>query len=199
MLLHDRHALTFVDIAKCYFHTSAQVEQLYSKQKNRQIRLYFSNPVYVPGYRKAREFYHQVNECCQNKACISAYFEVRYAAILQEHRAGEPGAPLSFLMSLPPFRPKPNEDEILKIAEMRENKLMSFAEIGIRMYITRAKAVHTYHSYYHEKVIMLFRELQNKTASEKEKRKLRASYILRSIFEKKLCKLILEQEFPDRL
>lgn len=46
---------------------------------------------------------------------------------------------------------------------------------------------------------MLFRELQNKTASEKEKRKLRASYILRSIFEKKLCKLILEQEFPDRL
>jgi len=102
-------------------------------------------------------------------------------------------------MSLPPFRPKPNEDEILKIAEMRENKHMSFAEIGIRMYITRAKAVHTYHSYYHEKVIMLFRELQNKTASEKEKRKLRASYILRSIFEKKLCKLILEQEFPDRL
>ena len=81
---------------------------------------------------------------------------------------------------------------------MRENKHMSFAEIGIRMYITRAKAMHTYDSYYHEKVIMLLRELQDKTDSKKEKLKIRDSYTRRNI-SKKLCKLILEQEFPDRL
>lgn len=173
MLLRDQYDNTFTDIAKEYEISVARVVQIYNKLKVKQACLYINHIAVTLGLESTSQInkvYYAAYECYQERSYACAYLEKKYQAILIEYRDREPGMPMQFMKSMPPFKPLLGKKTIARVVSMRETEKASFVEIGKEMRITRAKAKRIYEMYYHEKVLALIEALQEKAESHEEKR-----------------------------
>lgn len=176
LLLRDQHDNTFTDIAKEYGITVARVSQIYSRIKVKQIRLYIHHIAAVLGHEdtsQVKKVYDKASECYQDRTFACAYLEKKYKAILDEYRAGEPGMPSQFVRGMPPFRPKLSQKTIARVIEMREVQKASYETISNELFLTRAKAKHTYEWFYHEQVLEILKTKEKEMTSHEEARALR--------------------------
>lgn len=188
MLFRDQQNRTFSDIANEYQISQTGALHMYTQIKIRQIRLYINHIAFVSGLNnisQVREDFDQAYECYQDWTYACAYLEKRYEAILKEYRDGEPGMPEEFIKKMPPFRAKLNSSTIHRVVEMREKQRLSFATIGKKLHITRAKARRTYEMFYHKQVLEMVRTLQEQTNDEKEKREIWERYFRGNLSSKK--------------
>ena len=172
MLLRDQCDKTFTDIAKECELLVARIVQIYNKLKIEQIRLYINHIAIVLGHNdtsQLKKVYHEVYECYQNWSYACAYFEKTYKDILTEYRNGEPGMPIQFIETIPPFKPKLSKKTIARVIEMREAEKASFIIIAKELRMTQSKAKHTYEWFYHKQVLKLIKALQEKAESNEEK------------------------------
>lgn len=172
MLLRDQHNNTFTDIANEYSISVVRVRQIYNKTKIKQIRLYIQHISIELGHENTsqiRKIYDDAYEYYQDWTYACAYLEKKYKNILDEYRTGEPGMPMQFIKSMPPFKPKLSKETIARIIEMREIEKASYISIGIELHMTQAKAKHTYEWFYHQQVVELIKALQEKAKSRAEK------------------------------
>lgn len=172
MLLRDQHGNTFADIAKECEISVARVAQTYNKLKVKQIRLYINHIAVVLGYEgssQIRKVYDNAYECYQGWSYACAYLEKKYKSILDEYRGGEPGMPIQFVRSMPPFKPKLSKETIARVIEMREVEKASYIAIAKELRMTPAKAKHTYEWFYHKQVLAFIEVLQKEANSYDEK------------------------------
>ena len=173
LLLRDQHGTAFPDLAIEFGISLSRVEQIYNRIKMKQTCLYLQHLANVLGQEHGEQItklYWDANECYQERVYACAYLEKKYRDILAEYRNGEPGMPPQFIRNMPPFRVKLSQKTIARVIEMREKEKASFETIGKELHITRKKARHTYQHFYHEQVLELIRDLQEKAESGEEKR-----------------------------
>lgn len=123
MLLRDQYGNTFTDIATEFRISVTRVSQIYKTLKIKQIRLYINHVSVTLGYEsisQVRKVYEEARECYQEHSFACAYLEKKYNDILTPYRDGEPGMPIHFIKSMPPFKPKLSKKAINRIVEMRE-------------------------------------------------------------------------------
>lgn len=172
MMLRDQYDNTFTDIAKEYEISVGTVKEIYNKIKIKQTRMYITYISIVLGYENTLQIekvYNDAYECYQDRVYACGYLEKKYKDILDEYRAGEPGMPIQFIKSMPPFKPKLSKKTVARVIEMHEAEKASFKAIGKELKMTQAKARYTYDWFYHEQVLELVRALQEKTESTKQK------------------------------
>ncbi len=189
MTLRDQYGNTFQSIGKEYGISVARVVQIYHRTKIRQARLYINHISIVLGYEdtsKIRKVYEQAYNWYQEREYACAYLEKQYKDILDEYRCGEPGMPQWFMKSMPPLRPELGKKAIARLIEMRENKKMSFAAIAKELRITPSKARHTYESFYHQKVVEIIKDLQEKEGNCREKTDIWERYFKGTVSAKRL-------------
>lgn len=156
MVLRDYYNNTFTDIAKDYEMSFIRVRQLYSRTKIKQIRLYIRHISIALGHEnttQVRKVFEIANECYQDYSYACAYLEKEYKDILDEYRAGEPGASELLIKKLPPLKRRLNKKTISRIIEMRETEKATYDMIAKKFHITPEKAKRTYDLFYHQKVL----------------------------------------------
>lgn len=172
MLLRDQYDNTYNDIAREYNISGARAAQIYRRTLRKKIYLYINHISITLGYSdvlQIRNLYYAVFDCYQNHKYACAYLEKKYDDILTVYRDGEPGIPMQFINSIPPFRPKLNSKTIDCVINMREIQKASFITIAKELQITQAKAKDIYEMFYHKQVLEIIKFLQNKTESKEEK------------------------------
>lgn len=165
MVLRDYYNNTFTDIAKDYEMSFIRVRQLYSRTKIKQIRLYIRHISIALGHEnttQVRKVFEIANECYQDYSYACAYLEKEYKDILDEYRAGEPGAPELLIKKLPPLKRRLNKKTISRIIEMRETEKATYDMIAKKFHITPEKAKRTYDIFYHQKVLEHIDALEKK-------------------------------------
>lgn len=165
MVLRDYYNNTFTDIAKDYEMSFIRVRQLYSRTKIKQIRLYIRHISIALGHEnttQVRKVFEIANECYQDYSYACAYLEKEYKDILDEYRAGEPGAPELLIKNLPPLKRRLNKKTISRIIEMRETEKATYDMIAKKFHITPEKAKRTYDIFYHQKVLEHIDALEKK-------------------------------------
>lgn len=172
MLLRDQHGNTFTDIAKEYEISVAWAVQKYNRLKIKQTCLYINHIAAVLGDESASQVenvFRNAYECYRDWTYACAYLEKKYKDILMEYRDGEPGMPIHFIRSMPPFKPKLSKKTVARVIEMREAEKASFVTIAKELRMTQAKARHTYEMFYHKQVIALIHVLQEKEEDREKK------------------------------
>lgn len=163
---------TFTDIAKDYEISVERAKQIYNRLKIKQIRLYINHLAVVLGHTdtsQVQKEYSDAGECYQDRTYACAYLEKKYNDILTGYRDGEPGMPVQFVGSLPPFKPELSQETIARVVELREVKKASFVTIAKELRMTQAKAKRTYEMFYHKQVLERINTLQEKAESKEEK------------------------------
>ena len=172
MLIRDQYGSSFAKIAKDFAISASRVIHLYYKVKLKQIHLYINHIAAVAegeDFSQMKNLYHSAYECYQDWTYACAYLEKKYQDILTEYRNGEPGMPAQFIKNLPPYKSKLSKKTVDRVIELRDEKKASFAAIAKELRLTQAKARHIYGMFYHEKVLALINELQEKPENEEEK------------------------------
>ena len=172
MLLRDQEGKPFPGIAKRFGLSPSRARKLYYRIKIKQIRLYLNHIAAALGQENASQVYKifdSAYESYQSWEFACAYLEKEYPEILREYRDGEPGAPLQFIQSLPPLKPKLDKKTVLRLVELRETEKLPYREIAERLKITPGKAKYTYDWYYHEQELALLDGLAEQAGSQKEK------------------------------
>lgn len=172
ILFRDQYNNTFKDVAKEFGTSVPRCREIYCKQKIKQISLYVNHIAIVLGYENSseiRKVYEDAYECYQDQTYACAYLEKQYKDILTLYRAGEPGMPIQFIRSIPPFKSRLNKKTVARIIEMRNVGKMQYVEIAKELHITQQKAQQTYNEFYHQQVLMIVSALQEKVKSEEEK------------------------------
>lgn len=150
MLLRDQRYNTFTNIAKEYEISVIRVTQIYNKIKIKQIRLYINHISVVLGHENTSQIskvFDNANKCYKDWSYVCAYLENKYKDILYEYRAGEPGIPMQFMESMPPFRPKLSKKTIARVIAMREVEKASYKTIAKELCMTQAKVKYIYESF----------------------------------------------------
>lgn len=172
MLLRDQYNNTFTDIAKKNEISAQRAKQIYHNIKIKQIRLYINYISLTLGHDNTlqiRKVYNNAYECYQDWTYAGAYLEKKYKNILNEYRTGEPGMPIQFIKSMPPFKPKLSKKTVARVIEMREVEKASYIAIGKELRMTKEKVKHTYEWFYHVRVLELIKVLQEKSGNYYEK------------------------------
>lgn len=172
MVLRDYHNNTFTDIAKDCKISLIRVRQLYSRTKVKQIRLYVRHISIALGHEnteQVRKVFEIANECYQDYSYACAYLEKEYKDILDEYRAGEPGAPELLIKKLPPLKRKLSKKTVSHIIEMRETENATYDMIAKKFHITPEKARHIYDLFYHQKVLEYVNALEEKAKNLEER------------------------------
>ena len=199
MLLRDQYDNTFTEISKKYGISTARAAQIYNKIKRKQRKLYIHHIAFALGHENAaqiRKIFDDVFECYRDQAYACAYLEEKYSGILTAYRGREPGMPERFLADMPLFKPHLTQETIARVVEMRESEKASFAAIAKALGMTRAKAKHTYHLFYHQKILARVRELQANAASDEEKRALWDDCFQGGMSSKRRYDLLMEKQSP---
>ena len=68
--------------------------------------------------------------------------------------------PAAFVDSLPPFQARLSQRIVDRVISLREKGHVSFKKIGEELHLTPAKAKHIYERHYHEKALVLEKELE---------------------------------------
>lgn len=195
MLLRDQYGITFTDIAKEYEISVARAAQIYYRLKVRQIHLYINHIAIVLEFESTspiRKVYDEAYECYQEWSYACGYMEKKYKTILTAYRNGEPGLPVHFIKSIPPFKLKLSKKTVARVIEMREVEKASFAAIAGELRITQAKAKRTYDMFYHKQVLELIRALQENADSHEEKMAIWDYYFRQNISCKTRYELIIK-------
>lgn len=174
MLLRDLHDNTFPELAKKYGVSVGVISNNYYKMKSRQIHLYTNHLSIVSGQADTVDFgklYSKLYECYQDYKYITAYLEREYTEALLEYRAGEPGLPDVFLDTLPPFKENWSRHIINRVVEMREEKKLTYTQIGQRLKMTVKSAESIYQHYYHDKFMKLSDKIMARTGGKDIRRK----------------------------
>ena len=156
MVLRDYYNNTFTNIAKDCNISSIRAMQLYSKAKRKQIQLYITHISIALGHENTaeiRQVFEIAEECYYGRLYACAYLEKEYKDILDEYRAGEPGAPELLIKNLPPLKRKLSKKTVSRIIEMRETEKATYKMIGKKFHITPEKAKRIYDLFYHQKVL----------------------------------------------
>jgi len=202
MLLRDQHDNTFKDIAKEYEISIARVIEIYRRTKVHQIRLYINHISIMLDHENTSQIgkvFNDANECYWDRTYAAAYLEKKYADILNEYRAGEPGMPMHFIKNMPPYKSKLSRKAINRVIEMREKEKASFKKIGNALRITQAKAKRTYDWFYHVKVLAIIEDLQKKADSYEEERAIRDYYFRKyNSPKRRYDEIIKNQAFDTR-
>ncbi|MCI8537800.1 MAG: hypothetical protein HFF18_03940 [Oscillospiraceae bacterium] len=180
LTLRDQHSFTFKEIATEYGITLIRAREIYNKMQIKQIRLYIRHVSIALGYSDTSEVYkvfRDAYECYQNPTYVRAYLERKYADILAEYRAGEPGLPDAFLRNPPPLKQSLDEQTVSRIVELRERRKASFPVIAKELEITPERARHVYDHFYHQKLLSWVYELQEAAETPEERRAIWQRYM----------------------
>lgn len=153
MLLRDQYENKFLDIAKKFEISTERARQIYYRIKYKQLRLYVQHISLVLGHENISQIMtvlQNAYECYQDWFYVGAYIEKKYKSILDEYRDGEPGMPLQWLQSIPPFKAKLSQKTVARVVEMREVEKATYQKIGEELHMTPAKARRTYQRFYHK-------------------------------------------------
>lgn len=196
MLLRDQYNNIYADIAKEYKMSVAWVTGKYNKLKVKQIGLYINHISIMLGYQnnaQIRKIFDDAYECYQDRTYACAYLEKQYKDILTEYRDGEPGMPVRFIKSMPPFKPNLSKKTIARVIEMREVQQASFVTIAKKLRMTQAKAKHAYEMFYHEQVWDRIKILEEKAGSVEERDAVWHHYSGRKKSYKKIYDLLIKE------
>jgi hypothetical protein len=179
MLLRDQCGETLSMIAKEYDLSIARVQQIYHHIKRKQMCLYIRHISIVFGQKdteQVRKIFNDANEWYRDLTYATAYLEKKYRDILIEYRAGEPGMPKEFIRNMPPFQPGLRKETIDCVVRMREKEKASYIAIAKKLCMTPAKARDIYERFYHQKVLVMLKELGSRMESYEERMALRDHY-----------------------
>lgn len=196
LMLRTQHNLPFKEIAKKYGLTLIRAREIYSRMQIKQIHLYIRHISIALGNSDTSEVhkdFRDAYECYQNPSYVCAYLEQKYADILAEYRAGEPGLPDAFLRNLPPLKLSLDEQTVSRIVELRETKKASFPVIAKELEITPEKARQAYDYFYHQKLLPCVYALQEAAETSEEKEAIWQRYMNQRQSPKKRYELLINE------
>lgn len=179
MLLRDQCGETVSAIAKEYDLSIARVQQIYRQIKRKQMCLYINHISIICGQKdtvQVKKVFGAANEWYRDLTYAIAYLEEKYRDILLEYRAGEPGMPEEFIRNMPPFQSELREEIIDCVVKMRDAKKEPYAAIAKKLCMTPGKARDIYERFYHQKVLVMLKELGSRMESYEERMALRDYY-----------------------
>lgn len=196
MLLREQQGKTLAAIAKEYGVSPNRIREIYNRQKRKQARLYIVRIAQALGKETVgsiEKVYEQALDCYQDRVYACAYLEKEYGDILTPYRQGEPGASQGLIQSLPPLKPRMDQETAARIVEMREAESASFAQIARALDITRAKARHTYDWYYRQRAMELIQPLMDQARTQEERWEIWNRYLRGSASPKRRYEMLAKE------